>query len=151
MAYFLSSDAELPLTHGWSETSPRFWVAEPRPDELERVRRNLTLQHIRYVGAHTGCGCGFRAVWGNMPEPMVDDAAAAQSDHDAFAAYLRALPLAPMQLYACWSGDEAEPPEHRRSVHIAELVWCLLNNYTTNACFARWIFRRISSPFAFQV
>ena len=33
----------------------------------------------------------------------------------------------------------------------AALVWRLRNDYTGDACFAHWILRRMSSPFAFQV
>jgi hypothetical protein len=34
---------------------------------------------------------------------------------------------------------------------VRDLVYRLRNDYTGNACLARWILRRISSPLAFQV
>ena len=103
-----------------------FHVAEPRDCELV-VRQHLTFPCVRYIGAHTGCGCGFRRDRGGYIDAdpdNLDEAQAAQADHDALVTYLRALPAQSrsMQIYGCWSGDESVPPEHYRTCSISQLA-----------------------------
>jgi len=126
MVYYLGCETDAPLTAPWSEMSAVFHVSEPRECELV-VRRHLAFPCIRYLGAHTGCGCGFRRDYGGYIDANPDDpdeAAAAQSSHDALVAYLKALPpqQRPMQIYGCWSGDESRPPEHFRTCSISQLA-----------------------------
>lgn len=126
MVYYLGSECEAPLTAPWSGDSPGFHVTEPRECDLG-VRQNLPFPCVRYLGARTGCGCGFRRDRGGYIDTDPDnleEARATQADHDSLVAYLRALPpqSRPMQIFACWSGDERHPPEHFRSCSIAELA-----------------------------
>lgn len=126
MVYYLGSETDAPLTEPWSEASSVFHVSEPRECELV-IRQHLAFSCVRYLGAHTGCGCGFRREHGGYIDTDPDDtdeAAATQADHDALVAYLHTLPThpRPMQIYGCWSGDESVPPEHFRTCTIAELA-----------------------------
>jgi hypothetical protein len=126
MVYNLGSETDASLTASWSEASPVFHVSEPRECELV-VRQHLPFSSVRYIGAHTGCGCGFRRSHAGYIDADPDDAdenAAAQADHEALVAYLRAMPIQPrpMQIYGCWSGDESLPPEHFRTCAISQLV-----------------------------
>lgn len=131
MAYYLGSETDAPLTAPWSEASPAFHVSDPGECEFV-VRQHLAFPCIRYIGAHTGCGCGFRCshdgcIDTDPDDPDEDDPdedAAAQADHEALVAYLQAMPTQPrlMQIYGCWEGDESEPPEHFRTCSISELA-----------------------------
>jgi hypothetical protein len=123
MAYFIGSDRELPPTTPWNEQHPAFYVEDAEPDELERVRKNLNFPYIRYAGAFTGCGCGFRSISEGADQATTEDPVAAQSDHESLARYLSSLPTgAIIQLFGCWSGDETEPPLHRRTVSPADFA-----------------------------
>ena len=123
MAYFLASTTPLPLTEAWSQESPRFYVGEAQPDELERLRTNLSAPFIRYVGAFTGCGCGFRSIAEGANYATTEDAVAAQADHEAFAAYLSSLPQgAPAELLVCWEGDQSEKPLYRRTIRPQDIA-----------------------------
>ena len=50
---------------------PCFWSNLLNIEEVEpgraAVRQWLTLPVIRFVGAHTGCSCGFRHITANEP------------------------------------------------------------------------------------
>jgi hypothetical protein len=93
---------------------------EPR---RSAVRRWLTLPVIRFVGAHTGCSCGFRHIimasepieyHGGMfeDEDEQDDALAAKASLSALLAMLRAFVErdGAIELLPTWDGDEAKPP-----------------------------------------
>lgn len=109
MACYIASDIELPLSEAWSEQNPGFHVTDLQPDEMQRVRGTLALPFVRYVGAFTGCSCGYRSFSEGAVEPTTEDPSAAQSDHEAFADYLEALPAgSSIQLLVCWEGDESE-------------------------------------------
>lgn len=125
MMYYLGSECDAPLTEPWAEGSPGFHVSEL--DEWNAVvRKQLDFPCVRYIGAHSGCGCGFRRELNGYLDTDPEDVAAAkatQADHEALVAYLRALPSQsrPMQIYGCWSGEEAMKPLLCRSCSIAEL------------------------------
>ena len=124
MVYFLGSDSEVPRTPAWDENHPAFYVGDPSADEMKLVREKLPHQHIRFLGSHEGCGCGFRCehdgfLFGREGEEAFVEA----SDHIALVVYLRSLPSQerPMQIFGCWSGDEGEEVAYRRECTIAEL------------------------------
>lgn len=122
LAYFLASETPLPLTEPWSKESPRFYIGEAQLDETERLRTNLRAPFMRYVGAFTGCGCGFRLAEGT-DYATTEDASAAQADHEAFAAYLSSLPGdSSAELYVCWDGDQSEKPLYRRTIRPGDIA-----------------------------
>jgi hypothetical protein len=69
-----------------------------------------------YAGSYEGCGCGFQL--GEHPAESLepDELFQRRRSLQEFAAYLREeLPrVGTIQLYACWDGDQEEPPAHRR-------------------------------------
>jgi hypothetical protein len=121
MAYFLGTSVDTPLI-AFDETDARFNVGEPTPEEMV-AQRHLATPHVRYVGSHTSCGCGFRCDAFGDPHARREDAADTQADHEALASYLGSLPAAaqPIRIFGCWSGDEADPPEHFRSCTAEEI------------------------------
>lgn len=114
MVYFLGASIDMPLIP-FDEGAPAFNVHKPDTEEMAAQRR-LDTPHIRYIGSHTSCGCGFRCEAFGDPASRDEGAADTQADHDALASYLSRLPPAaePIRIFGCWSGDEAEPPEHFR-------------------------------------
>lgn len=124
MVYVLGTEHEAPLLDVWAKSSPQFYVSEPQPDESNSVRANLTSPCIRYLGAYTGCGCGFHSILRSGIEYEPEDPPATQSDHEALVRYLHEV-LAhnqAVQIYGCWSGDESQPAEHRRAVKASEIA-----------------------------
>ena len=94
-------------------------VEDVEPKRLA-VRRWLTLPVVRFVGAHTGCSCGFRSITATEPveydEGMFyEDARTAATARASLAALLAmarsfAERDGEIELLAVWDGDEAEPP-----------------------------------------
>jgi len=109
--------AEPLRTVPWDAAAPTFHASALAPDE-ERVRRQFAKPHVIYAGSHEGCGCGFQLgeYAAEYTEPA-ELAARRKSLHD-FAAYLREeLPrVGVIEVFACWDGDQEEPPEHHRAL-----------------------------------
>jgi hypothetical protein len=86
------------------------------------VRQWFTLPVVRFVGADTGCSCGFRHVIADAEfdynEGMFDDtgdpdnAAASRKSDAALVAMIRdhVLRDGEVELFPVWDGDEGEPP-----------------------------------------
>jgi hypothetical protein len=83
------------------------------------VRQWLSLPVVRFVGAHTGCSCGFRSV--KATEPIAYDeglfyedertAATKRASLSALMAMARAFAErdGEIEMLAIWEGDEWEP------------------------------------------
>jgi len=94
-------------------------VEDVEPKRLA-VRRWLTLPVVRFVGAHTGCSCGFRSITATEPveydeRMFYEDARTAATARASLAALLAmarsfAERDGEIELLAVWDGDEAEPP-----------------------------------------
>src|SRR5688500_1518811 len=120
MVVYIGSDVPL-RTWPFDPARPAFHVTDvPAGDEA--VKRHFSKPHVFYAGAYEGCGCGCqygRAFEGShyVPEQL----AAADACRAAVEAYVReALALQrSVEIYACWSGDEAEPPSARRVLNAA--------------------------------
>jgi hypothetical protein len=85
------------------------------------VRQWLTLPVVRFVGAHTGCSCGFRSIVASEPLEYGDDLFADDGGDDASKGRASLAALMAMarsfvdrdgvvELLAVWDGDEGEPP-----------------------------------------
>ena len=114
MVLFVASDAPLPEFAGGMPPPPLSVC--PIRDAEEPVRAHFTKPHVRFVGAHTGCSCGF--VYG---ADVKEDAEGRESVR-LLGAYLAdaVARVGPLELYACWSGDEAEPEATRTTVTPAD-------------------------------
>ena len=78
----------------------------------EPVRERFSKPHVYFVGAYTGCSCGFS--YG----PYSDDDAEGRESTRQLAAYLTAAVArsGPVEVYSCWDGEEAEPAAERAAV-----------------------------------
>lgn len=90
-AMYLAADIDLPLV---APTEPPGFSVEEAERGAEAVTRLLPgLRCLRYLGANTGCSCGFHGPDGNASRAHL-------------VAYLRGLPAAlRLRLYGCWEGE----------------------------------------------
>jgi len=115
MAVYVAAEEPLTLVP-WNEAQPAFYVASVDASDLPVVSQ-FTKAHVVYAGSHEGCGCGFQ--YGKHPEfREPDEAVARRRSLDQFATYLAGeiARVGPVELYACWEGDQAAPVEHRRAL-----------------------------------
>lgn len=111
MMVYIAAGAPLALV-AWNEATPAFHVCEIENSEIS-VREQFSLPHVYYAGSHEGCGCGFQ--YGQYPEHEAEDRRLKRSSLESFSAYLaRHIQQGPIEIYACWDGDQAAEPAHRR-------------------------------------
>lgn len=113
MCMVVYTASEVPLrTRPFDAARPGFHVTDV-PSQFESVKGRFSKPFVYYAGSHEGCGCGFQ--YGRQ-HPVVEDdreeLVAADASRRAIEAFAReALERQPaIEIYACWSGDEAEPP-----------------------------------------
>lgn len=112
MALYLATDKPVPETE-WREGESVF-VVQALTDHEEPVRLQFTKPAVCYLGAHTGCSCGF--VYGQDEPTSADeerDELLGRRSVDALRAFLvQAVDDGhEVELFACWEGDLAIPPE----------------------------------------
>ena len=122
MVLYLGSDAALP-TSEWAAERPACTVGAPRPSERV-VRRHFAKAHVRYLGSHTGCGCGFGFGFGVAEGDPVEGDAAEAASRRWLAELVGGLVEAEgeVELYACWSGDEALDAVERTRLQPGDLL-----------------------------
>jgi hypothetical protein len=99
-------------------TSPELSVEEVEPSR-EAVRQWFSLPVVRFIGAHTGCSCGFPHVIAEEPieywDGMFDgqDREADLTSVEALLALVREHVTATgeVQLYPVWDGEEGKSPK----------------------------------------
>ena len=123
MALYAASDA--PLTGPeWREDAPGFHI-QPLTEAEALVASRLAKTHVVYLGAHTGCSCGF--TYGLGKSTAWDKDAAQESDDVLGRASVAALQRfledclsrsAEVDLLSCWEGDESLPLEQEKWVDL---------------------------------
>ncbi|MEZ5316209.1 MAG: hypothetical protein R2752_02300 [Vicinamibacterales bacterium] len=117
MAVYAAADAPLPLVE-WDTAQPAFNVHPLEPRD-EPVRRHFTRPFVVFVGAHTGCACGF-AYGAFAPRDDLERAedARARASVTALRRYLTAAvaELGVVELFSCWEGDQGAEARHRLEV-----------------------------------
>ena len=117
---YVATLIELPLLQ-----SDPIRVEAIEPDQ-EVVRQVFSLPHARFVGAHTGCSCGFPYVVAEEPieywEGMFDEDEEREKDRRSLQALLDLIrpdvpPSGVVELYPVWNGEEALPP--KGTVHLS--------------------------------
>jgi len=110
---YIGTATELPLTTSADLRVER--VSEPR----DRVRHWFSQPAVRFVGAHTGCSCGFPSVTGESPVQYYEGMPLESDDRQADLRSVRALIVllggivtdtASVELYPVADGDESEAP-----------------------------------------
>ena len=113
MVLFAAADAPLPEIAEVVPPSPL--SARAIRGAEDQVRVHFSKPHAYFLGAHTGCSCGFQYGEG------IDEDDAGRASVRELGAYLAAIVGAhgAVELYACWNGDEAEPALTRAHVTAA--------------------------------
>lgn len=85
---------------------------------------------VRFVGAHTGCSCGFPSVISDSPIEYYEGMPLQSDDRAADLRSVRALiellgrisaASSPVELYPLADGDEAKPPKGVIELRLAEI------------------------------
>lgn len=111
LAVYIASPSPLPLV-AWREEDPAFYVQDAELDDP--VRAHFGWANVYYVGSHEGCGCGF--AYNQLPKHLQEsgDEAQRRSSVAALRDYVReATALGPVQLFACWEGEQSFPEKDR--------------------------------------
>lgn len=93
-------------------------------DELHEddaaVRAHFSKPFVYDVSAYEGCGCGFKY---GQPGQEPNVSARAQESTRVLADYLaRAVDrTGPLELYACWMGEQTWPVEVRAELRVGEM------------------------------
>ncbi len=110
---YLASAREIPLRE-----SSHLHIDEVDPG-CEVVQQWFLLPFVRFIGAHTGCSCGFPSVIADEPIEYYEGFFDGKDDRADDLASVRALlaviddALADgeaVELFPVWSGDEGEQP-----------------------------------------
>ena len=114
MGVYLAADRPLPLVE-WDEARPSFNVTELDDGEAE-VRGRFSKPHVYYLGAYTGCSCGF------TPDEDGEEEAAARSCRELAAYAAAAAGAGTVELFTCWDGDYVEPAARRLTLVADQLA-----------------------------
>ena len=95
---------------------------EPVEPGGRAVQQWFSLPSVQFVGAHTGCSCGFPHVVAETPieyfEGMWDDSDERAANIRSMRALIELLrdvikPRESIELYPVWNGNEGDPPKGR--------------------------------------
>jgi len=117
MCMVLYAAADAPL-RAIPDDGPVPLTVRPINTAEEAVRERFSKQHVYFLGSHSGCSCGFSYGY----SPTTD--AAGRASVAQLGSYLAHSvgALGPIELYACWVGDEAEPPRERTTITAASFA-----------------------------
>jgi hypothetical protein len=117
MTVFVAAAEPLPFI-SWNPAEPAFHL-QMLSDAEQGVRAKFTKPHVYFVGAHTGCSCGFnyglREVKG--PEDHAEEVAS-RASVAALRGYLRAIAQrqGEVEVFASWEQDWLVEPEERMAI-----------------------------------
>jgi hypothetical protein len=113
--YIATAEPAAPVP--WDGAHPAF-NAGPINDRQEAVRARFRQSHIMYLGAYTGCSCGFSYGTETASNTKPDEVAAARASTRALREYIEhALKSeSEVELFACWEGDQDQPELGRKVV-----------------------------------
>ena len=110
---YLASTIPAPLIPPESSTHLSVTPVDPSGSAHRSLVKILSHPHLYFVGAHSGCGCGFQ---GKHLEhaPDADDTRTSRLLLSRYLAdQLKAG--AHLQIYSCWAGKERHPARAQRS------------------------------------
>ena len=114
MVLYAAADAALEIVP--ERDPPGTFSARPITAAEAAVRQHFSKQHIYFIGAHTGCSCGF--AFGNGGDEDDEGRASVRELRKYLERSLASV--GPLELYACWDGEESEPTESRTVVQVSD-------------------------------
>ena len=106
MCTVLYAAADAPLPEMAEETPRRPLSVRAVSGPEESVRAHFTKPHVYFLGAYTGCSCGFKYGQGVAADPRGHASVRALGTYLTMAV----ASVGPMELYACRDGDQGKPP-----------------------------------------
>ena len=116
LAVYIATDRPAPAVP-WDEARPAF-NTQPLTDTEHAVRARFRRANVMYLGAHTGCACGFSYGTRTASNAKPDEVAAARESTASLRRYLERLLQSEteVELFACWEGDQGKSEIARRVV-----------------------------------
>jgi hypothetical protein len=115
MMFYAAADAPLPVIA--QTTPPAAFSVEPIVAVDEGVRAQFTKPHVYFLGSHSGCSCGFKYGVGGDDDDFGRESVAQLSHYLAE----NVAAAGPIELFACWDGDQAEPATERLTVSVGAI------------------------------
>ena len=121
---YLAAPVEIPL-----QTSPDLTVEDVLPARAAVLAR-FSLPHVKYIGSHSGCSCGFPSIQSNVPVDYFDGMLIETNERDKDLRSVRALldlirPLVSsggeVQMYPIWDLEEHKQPIATINWHVDSL------------------------------
>ena len=113
---YIASNDQLP-----DVDTPNLHVRPARGQELS-VAPHFSKPHVHFIGAYTGCACGFQPPDGHDDEPR------AESLRELLQFLGSHAPNEELELFVSWAGSEDWPAQLRLAFPRTELVsrvdWC---------------------------
>ena len=110
---YLASDQPLPVVP-WDPNIRGFHAVLPEARE-EVVAKHFSKRHVRYLGSHLQCGCGFfypdRNPDGSIEPDELEEWEEVRKTREGLVGYLRTTiqQAGPVEVVLSWSGEEARP------------------------------------------
>lgn len=122
MMLYIASDKVLP-TIPWNNEYPDFYITDLKETDIEftGVRKQVTKPYLYYVGAHTGCGCGFAyGMYEVLDESDIEENKLNRHSVEQLFLYIRRNLGSgeELQLYSCWAGNEGNSYEKKSIVDL---------------------------------
>lgn len=119
-----------------TEGDQAIWQSpELRVEEVEAsraaIRQWFSLPVVRFIGAYTGCSCGFPSVIAEEPVEYFEGMVLGDQDREAELGSVRSLlrymknQLAAadhVELYPVWEGEEGQPPKGVINIRVETVV-----------------------------
>ena len=94
-------------------------TVEPLAAKADAVRQWFSLPVIRFVGAYTGCSCGFKSIIAEQPIACEEDTLLYPADEDELASLRSLIALiqrhvaatGEVEMYPVWNGEESLAPK----------------------------------------
>lgn len=116
-AVYIGTNQKL-TTSSWKQDETLLYLEELSKDD-EIVRGKFTKPFVYYVGADTGCSCGFAWEVENYDDPNEqDNKKSPQALIDFIAEQTK---KEDMEFYCCWEDDWSDPIEERIELDISDV------------------------------
>ena len=108
---------EKQITSTWKQDETLLYFEELKDDEI--VRSKFSKPFVYYVGADTGCSCGFAWEVENYDDPDEQDN---KKSPQALIDLIRTqTKKGDLEFYCCWEGDWSDPIEERIELDITDV------------------------------